>query len=116
VRRTEFIDLAPFPVRPGMRVGVLPIGVVDGMLSLHCGTVLINGARCAVLDVSLEHTRIDLGDLAAQVGDDVVIVGAQGNDAITVSDVQAHLKLRIPASIPLAVHHTVPRMYLRGAR
>jgi alanine racemase len=116
VRRSEFVELAPFPVRPGMRVGVLPIGVVDGMLSLHGGAVLINGTRCPVLDVSLEHTRIDLGNEDARVGDDVVIIGSQRSDAISIADVQAHHKLRIPASVPLAVQPTVPRVYVRGDR
>lgn len=114
VRRTEFIDLAPFPVRPGMRVGVLPIGVVDGMLSLHAGAVLVHGVRCPVLGVSLEHTRIDVSAVDAKVGDDAVIIGAQGGDAITIGDVLAHHKLGIPASVPLAVQPTVPRRYLRG--
>jgi alanine racemase len=113
VRRSEFIDLAPFPVRPGMRVGVLPIGVVDGMLSLHAGAVLVHGVRCPVLGVSLEHTRIDVSEVAAKVGDDAVIIGAQGGDAITIGDVLAHHKLGIPASVPLAVQPTVPRRYLR---
>jgi alanine racemase len=112
VRRAADMDLAPFPIRTGMSVGVIPIGVVDGMLSLHCGDVLLAGRRCPVLEVSLEHTRIDVTDVDARVGDDVVIVGRQGDDAIEIADVLAHQNLRIPASVPLAVHQTVPRAYL----
>ena len=115
-QRTEDMDLAPFPVRRGMRIGVLPIGVVDGMLSLHSGSVLVNGCRCPVLDVSLEHTRIDLIGANALIGDEIVIIGRQGEDTIDITDVLAHHKLRIPASVPLAVHHTVPRVYIHDSR
>ena len=115
VRRSEFMYLAPIPNRAGMRLGVIPIGVVDGMLGLHCGAVLLCGHRCPVLEVSVEHTRIDVTDVEARVGDEVIIVGPQGNESIEIADVLAHQKLRISASVPLAVHHTVPRVYIGGA-
>src|SRR5206468_13037289 len=77
--RREFLDQAPFPVLPGMRLGVIPIGAADGMGQLHCGEVLVRGRRAKIIgSPSLEHTRLDLSELPdAAVGDEVTIIGSQ---------------------------------------
>ena len=85
VTRTEFREQAPVPLRENMRIGVMPIGLRDGMASLSCGEVLVRGERVSVLGgFSLEHTRIDLTDVpGAEVGDEVAIFGRQGAAEIT---------------------------------
>ena len=89
IERERFLDLAPFPLRAGMRFGVIPIGLRDGMAALHCGEVLVGGRRAAILGpLSLEHTRVDLsGTPEAKVGDEVVIIGRQGDGAIDPDEV-----------------------------
>ena len=97
-----------------MRVGVLPIGLSDGMRFLNCGQVLIRGRRMSILGVpSLEHTRLDLTDLPeAEVGDEVVIIGEQGDAQISPEEVIARNGLKI-AELALAVQESVPRVYLK---
>jgi alanine racemase len=43
IDRRAFLPQAPFPVQPGMRIGVMPIGSADGLAQLHCGEVLVSG-------------------------------------------------------------------------
>jgi alanine racemase len=112
--REDFRDQTPFPIQEGMRVGVLPIGLSDGMRFLNCGQVLIRGRRMSILGVpSLEHTRLDLTDLPeAEVGDEVVIIGEQEDAQISPEEVIARNGLKI-AELALAVQESVPRVYLK---
>ena len=75
-------EAPPFFPRPGMTIGILPIGWGDGLpRSFPAGAgVLVRGRKVPVLGpVHLEHTRIDLTDCPeAQPGDEVVLVGRQG--------------------------------------
>ena len=108
--RSEFLDHAPFPLREGLRFGVIPLGSSDGLKSLHGGKVLVRGRRADLLgSPSAEHARVDLTDVPdAEVGDEVVIIGRQGHEVISLEDVQRHqggvrasdITRRIPASIP----------------
>lgn len=69
-RRREFPHLAPLPLREGMRVGVIPMGFLDGMRQFSCGHVLVRGKRVALGPVNVEHTRVDLTTVPeAEVGD-----------------------------------------------
>ncbi|MBI3514716.1 MAG: alanine racemase, partial [Proteobacteria bacterium] len=83
--RDAFLAEAPFPVRPGLRMGVIPIGTSDGVGRLHAGAALVRGRRAPVLGgPSLEHMRLDLTEIPeAAVGDEVVLIGEQGAAAIT---------------------------------
>ena len=87
--RERFAERAPFPVKASMRLGVIPIGSADGMLWLNAGRVLVRGqAAPIVASPSLEHTRIDLtGVPDAVVGDEVVIIGRQGDLEVTQAEV-----------------------------
>jgi alanine racemase len=114
VNRAAFVEQAPFAIRPGMSIGVFPLGISDGMPQLNCGQVLVNGRRVPVLSVSLEHTRVDLTGVEARRGDEVVIVGPQGTDEISPAEVLEHLGQHIPSALPLAVHSSVPRSYVAG--
>jgi len=111
--RKEFLAQAPFPTRPHMRLGVMPIGSADGMGQLHCGEVLVCGRRAKLLgNPSLEHTRLDLSDiLEAKAGDEVVIIGEQGRDRITTDGVVAHQRHVRIADLALAIRPSIPRQY-----
>ena len=114
IEREHFLDLAPFPLHEGMRFGVIPIGLRDGMAALNCGEVLVGGRRAAILGpLSLEHTRVDLsGTPDAKVGDEVVIIGRQGEAEIAPEEVVAHQGFGVKAALALAAGKSIPREYV----
>ncbi|HEY6057980.1 MAG TPA: alanine racemase [Candidatus Limnocylindrales bacterium] len=118
ISRTMHLAEAPFPIRPGMRMGIACIGYADGLDFLNCGYALVGGRRAPLLGgPSLEHTRLDLTDIpSAQVGDEVVFVGRQEAAEITPDDVLAHLGLEQPAKMATSVRDSVRRVYLRSDR
>ena len=69
-------------------LAVLPIGYADGLsrgLS-NKGQVLIRETFCPMVGkVTMDHTLVDVGDLPVQIGDEVVLLGSQGE-----SEIQAH--------------------------
>src|SRR6266436_3398304 len=89
--RERFAEQAPFPVTGPMRLGVVPMGSADGLRWLHAGRVLVRGRAVPLIGTpSLEHTRIDLTAVPdAAVGDEVIIIGRQGDLEITPAEVAA---------------------------
>lgn len=112
IPRERFAELAPFPVPTPMRLGVIPIGSADGLNSLHAGRVLVHGQAVPIVaSPSLEHTRIDLtGVPNARVGDEVVIIGRQGNAEITSAEVASRNGLGLN-QVAITVGPRVPRVY-----
>lgn len=113
ISRSNFTELAPFPVRNGMRIGIFPLGRSDGMLSLSTDHVLVGGKRAPILvRPSLEHTRIDLTDIStAAVGDEVVIIGRQGSLEIKPDQVASHLGID-PGDLATGIRGSIHRQYL----
>ncbi len=112
--RTDFVDQSPIPIGRPMLLGVIPFGATDGFLGLSAGHVLVRGRRAPVLAISLEHARLDLTGIDAEAGDEVVIIGAQGDDEITMREVADANHLYSPAVVPVLVGRAVPRIYLTG--
>jgi alanine racemase len=110
--------LAPFPVRPGMRIGILPVGWGDGLpRRLQAGaSALVRGRRAPLLNpVHLEHLRIDLTRIPeAASGDEVALVGTQGGDRIGLADVQAFWGMD-PLTFLASMRDHIPRRYLDDA-
>ncbi len=108
--RERFAELAPFPVTAPLRLGVIPMGSADGLAWLHDGRVLVRGRAAPIIGgPSLEHTRVDLTQVPdAQVGDEVVIIGRQGDAEITAAEVAARHGL--------GLHHVAPTVGPRVAR
>jgi alanine racemase len=115
--RERFADVGPFPITAPMRLGIVPFGVGDGAGTLHDGRVLVRGRSAPILaGPSLEHTRIDLTAIPdARVGDEVVLIGRQGDAEITPADVAARHRIA-PHTIALAVRERVARVYCSGDR
>mgnify|MGYP000029406228 CR=1 FL=1 len=72
-------------------VATIPVGYADGYrrrLGLVGGEVLIGGRRCPVVGVvTMDQFVVDCGpDSAVGVGDEVVLIGAQGSERITADD------------------------------
>jgi alanine racemase len=115
--RERFAAEAPFPVPAPMKLGVIPLGAADGLGQLHDGRVLVHGRSVPIVTVpSLEHTRIDLTTVPdARVGDEVVVIGRQGNAEITPAAIGTRHGLA-PHGVALAVRDRVARVYLSGER
>jgi len=70
-------------------VATVPVGYADGYpraLS-SVADVLIRGRRCRVVgSVTMDQLMADCGDLPVAAGDEVVLLGAQGDESITAED------------------------------
>lgn len=70
-----------------MRVATIAVGYGDGYLRALSGKaqVLIHGVRCPVLGrVCMDQTMVDVSHvLGVNAGDEVVLLGSQGDDCIT---------------------------------
>jgi alanine racemase len=117
--RTQFNELRPFPVKGNKMIGVIPVGWGDGYSRAHSsiGPALLHGKRVAVLgDVDFEHTRIDLTDIPeAQVGDEVVLIGKQGNDEITLQEI-AKIRNTDLHDVCQSIRQQVPRLYIKDKK
>ncbi len=98
------------------RVGTIAAGYADGLpLALsNRGYVLVNGQLCPVLGrISMDYTTISLENAPeAQPGDEVVCVGTQGGQRITLDD-WAQLKGTHAYDILCSIGTRVRRCYLR---
>ena len=97
------------------RLGTLPVGYADGLdrgLS-NVGEVLIRGRRAPLAGrVCMGLCVIDLTDIPqAQVGDEVVLIGAQGQDRLTVDDMATRCG-RIPYELLCAIGQQAPKRYV----
>lgn len=114
--RARFAAQAPFPVDGPMRLGVIPLGVADGLMQLHAGRVLVRGRSAPILGgPSLEHTRVDLTAVPeAQIGDEVVVIGRQGEAEIALTEVAERQRVSAHA-LPALVGPRVARVPRPGA-
>jgi alanine racemase len=97
------------------RIAILPVGYADGFnrnLS-NKGEALIRGERCPVRGrVCMDQCIVGVSHLKeVEVGDEVVLIGRQGNDAITVEEMAAKLSA-IAATVPVTITARVPRIYV----
>ena len=112
--RQDYPEMVPFQLRDGLRIGIIPAGLRDGMASLTCGHVLVRGRRMQILGpFSLEHTRIDLTEVPdAEIGDEVVIIGQQEGNTIEQNEVLQYQKIEVKAALALNVGQGIPRRYM----
>jgi alanine racemase len=99
------------------RIATLAIGYADGFRRAlsNCGQVLVRGQFAPVVGrVSMDLTIIDVTDVAgAEVGDEVVLIGRQGNSSITVEEVAEKIGT-ISYEVTCGISARVPRVYWRG--
>lgn len=97
------------------RIGVVPIGYADGYdrLLSSKGIMLVHGKRVPVVGrVCMDQTMIDLGEVAgADCGDEVVILGTQGESSIT-ADETAQMLGTINYEIVARLMARVRRVYV----
>jgi alanine racemase len=94
-------------------VATIPVGYGDGYargLSSR-GEVLIRGKRYRVSGtVTMDQLMVDCGNDDVRPGDDVVLIGEQGDDQITAEELAAHLGT-IGYEVVTAISARVPREY-----
>ena len=75
------------------RIGVVPLGYADGYSARLAagGEALVDGGRVPLVGtVSMDMLAIDLTDSTAGEGDDVVLLGSDGNHAIDAFELAGH--------------------------
>jgi len=96
-------------------IATLPIGYADGLnrrLSNN-GEAIVRGKRAPIVGrICMDHTMIDVGHVkGVKAGDEVVIIGSQGKEIITVEDI-ARLLDTIPYEVVCWISARVPRVYI----
>jgi len=100
-------------------VATVPIGYADGVprrLGLAGGAVLVGGRRRPILGVvTMDQLMVDCGDDEVAVGDEVVLLGRQGGEAIAAEEWAERLDT-IAYEIVCGIGPRVPRFYVGGRR
>jgi alanine racemase len=92
-------------------MATVPVGYEDGFSRLlsNRAEVLIGGTRRRVAGtVTMDQLVVDCGDAEVAVGDDVVLIGAQGEERITAEELAGHIGT-IGYEIVCAISERVPR-------
>ncbi|MBX3529590.1 MAG: alanine racemase [Rhizobiaceae bacterium] len=106
-RRLGYGSIAPG--RGTIRVGIAPIGFAAGLpRNLDGAPLLLRGRRTQVLGLaSMEHLLVDLEPAGGEVGDEVVLVGSQDSETLTIEDMARHtgltaleLSVRLARGVP----------------
>ena len=99
------------------RIGVIPLGLADGYRPAAAGRTafaLVDGARVPVRGVSLEHVTLDLSARpGAGVGDEVVLLGENGGDSITLADLAEWQGVRLH-HVLMSFDQRLPARYRHG--
>jgi alanine racemase len=100
------------PEQPA-RIAIVPAGYADG-LDLRLagrGAVLIRGRRAPIVgSVNMDMLMADVTGLDVSPGDEVVIIGAQGDDRIDVREMAAQIGT-IPYEILCRIGSRIERLY-----
>lgn len=102
-----------FRAKKPMRVATIPIGYGDGYPRIlsNRGEVLIRGKRRQIIGtICMDQMMVDLGEDAAYVGDEVVLIGKQENEEISIEEI-AKLASTIPYEILTRFTERVHRVY-----
>jgi alanine racemase len=94
-------------------LAVLPVGYADGYSRFlsNCGNVLVQGKRAPIRGkVSMNVTIVDVTDIpGVEVGDEVVLLGSQGDENISTYEMAELCMQTLPYNIITAFQETLPR-------
>lgn len=97
------------------KVATVPLGYADGYsreLS-NVGSVLIKGKRCPVIGrICMDQMMVDVTDLDVNRDDEVVLIGKQGEEEISIEEVANNI-MAIPASVLCMLTKRLPRIYMK---
>jgi alanine racemase len=100
------------------KIAAVPVGYGDGYNRLlsNCGEIMVRGNRYPVVGtVCMDLVMLDLGrDCDAKVGDEVVLLGRQEDDEITIYELCEKLNT-IPYEITCWLSARVPKIYSGNA-
>ncbi|PNR96299.1 alanine racemase [Petrotoga sp. 9PWA.NaAc.5.4] len=108
-----------FKVPTKMKTAVVPLGYADGyswtLSNKAC--VLIKGFRCKILGrISMDQIVVDVTQIPqVSIGDEVVIIGKQGNDNIS-SEELAEKAGTINYEITSRISKRIKRIYIKGGK
>lgn len=98
------------------RIGTVPVGYADGFRRVEGSEVLVRGIRVPVVGrVTMDQIMVQLDAVpSAEAGDEVVIIGEQGNERITADDL-ANLWGTVNYEVTCGISNRLPRVYLGSA-
>ena len=99
--------------KKNVRAVTVPVGYGDGYLRSmsHKAQVLINGNSYPVIGtISMDQIIVNIGDDSAYNGDEVILLGSDGNKSITAENL-AEWAGTIPYEILTNINTRVPRVY-----
>jgi alanine racemase len=94
-------------------IGTIPVGYADGYTRLltHKARVLVRSREFPIAGtICMDQCMVDLGETRCRAGDEVVLIGRQGNKRISGWDLASHIGT-IPYEILCAISERVPRIY-----
>ncbi|OEG00251.1 alanine racemase [Vulcanibacillus modesticaldus] len=98
-------------------VATIPIGYADGLLRglSNAGYVLIHGQKAPIIGmICMDQTMVDVTDIPdVRIGDEVVIIGAQGDQYILANH-QAEMLNTINYEIVTIIGKRIPRVYRKN--
>jgi len=105
------------PLEAPSTVATVPVGYADGVPRRYFeagGVVLVGGRRRRLAGmVSMDQIVVDCGSDDVAVGDDVVLIGAQGTETLTVTQWAAALRT-IEHEVLCGIGSRVPRVAVEG--
>lgn len=100
------------------KIATIPIGYGDGYrreLS-NKGYVLINGEYAKIVGlICMDQLMVNVTGIDVKRGDEVVLIGKQGDKEITIEELSTFVDLN-PASIISLISRRVPRVYVKARR
>ncbi len=98
-------------------IATLPLGYADGVprrLWSVGGEVLIGGKRCPIVGVvTMDQLMVNCGEIDVKIGDQAVLLGAQGDELISANEIATRLDT-IGYEIVCGVSARVPRVYFEN--
>ena len=95
------------------RIAVIPVGYADGFrrAPAHAGQVLVRGQRAPIVGrVCMDQSMLDVTAIpGVRIGDEVVLIGRQGRQAITAEEMAERLGT-INYEVISAILPRVPRV------
>lgn len=100
-----------------MKIATIPVGYADGYpryLS-NRGEVIVKGVRCKIIGkICMDQFMIDATNVPdAKVGDEVTLMGVDGNEVITVEDL-SDPEYRFNYEFCCLLNKRVPRIYVKN--
>ena len=99
------------------RIGTIPVGYADGYRRIEGNQVLVGGKRAPIIGrVTMDQVLVQLDEVPdAKAGDEVVLIGRQGDGLITTEDV-AEIWGTVNYEVTCAIGPRVPRLYPEQAK